>query len=100
MSNIVVLLFPIFANLFAVYLIVFKRRRALVTTLITNLIFSILFGFFISIKVLCCSSDSAWWLMPLVFAPLEYWARFGIAIIVLAVIMALWSKYKANRRLS
>jgi hypothetical protein len=95
-----ILLTPVLASLLGVYLVIAKKRRAFLTILATNLGGSILFGVFSSIKVLCCSADPAWWLMPLFIAPLEYWAKYGIAVIVLAVAMAIWSKRQANRKLS
>ena len=97
MTSAIILLIPVVASLLGVYLVVVKKRRAFRTILVTNLGGSILFGVFISMKVLCCSADPAWWLMPLFLAPLEYWAKFGIPVIVLAGVMSSRSKKQASR---
>ena len=97
MGNALILLLPILASALGVYLAVAQRRRAFLTILTTNLIASALFGLLISIKVLCCSTDPAWWLMPLFLAPLAYWAKFGIPICVLAVIASIWLKKRAEQ---
>ena len=100
MSNAIILLFPALACILGVYFVIVQKRRAFRTLLATNLVASVLFGVFIAVKVLCCSADPAWWLMPLVLAPVEYWAKFGIGILALAGIMALWLKRQAGRELS
>ncbi len=100
MNSILILLIPVLANLLGVYLVIAKMRPAFVTILASNLGGSVLFGLFFAIRVMCCSAETTWWLMPLVFAPLEYWTRFGIAIIMLAGIMAVWSKRKSHRQSS
>ena len=100
MNNAIILLLPALACILGVYLVIIQKRRAFLTILVVNLGASILFGVCISIKVMCCSADPAWWLMPLFLAPLEYWAKFGITVFVLAGIMALWSKKQASRELS
>lgn len=91
------LLFPILGNLLGVYLVVRRKRRAVRTVLAVNLAASVLFGLFIAIKVFCCSAEPSLWPMPLVFATLEYWARFGVFVAVLAAILVAWSKWRASR---
>jgi hypothetical protein len=91
------LLFPILGNLLAVYLVVHRKWRAIRTTLIANLAASVLFGLSIAVKVFCCSAEPTLWPMPLVFAPFEYWLKFGIFIIILTVALVVWSKKVASR---
>jgi hypothetical protein len=59
--------------------------------LLVNLVASVLFGLFISVRVLCCSEESSW-LMPLLIAPIEYWAKFGIAIAGSVFALAFWKE--------
>ena len=98
--GVIILLLPVLASLLGVYLIIAKKRGAFLSILATNLVASILFGLFMSMNVLCCSADPTWWLMPLFLAPLEYWAKFGIPVIVLAGAMFIRSKKQVNRELS
>jgi hypothetical protein len=86
------LLFPLLGNILAVYLVVLRKVHVIFTMLFVNLLASILFGLSIAINVLCCSVDPSWWPMPLVIAPVEYWAKFGIHIGVLTVVLVVWSK--------
>jgi len=97
MDNLLILLLPISASALGVYLAVAKKRRAFLTILASNLGASVLFGLFISIKVLCCSTDPAWWLMPLFLAPLAYWAKFGIPICVLGALTSFLLKKRAEQ---
>lgn len=86
------LLFPILINLLAAYLIIHKKLRVIRTMLIANLAASILFGLSIAIKVFCCSAEPSLWPMPLIFAPFEYWLKFGVFIIILTAALVIWSK--------
>ena len=90
------LLFPVVASFLAVFFVVVKLqgarppqyqnfstfKKAVLIVLVTHLASSLLFGLYLAVKVLCCSSDPAWWLMPLLLAPLEYWAKFGLTIVL------------------
>jgi hypothetical protein len=92
MSSVIPLLFPIFGNLLAVYLIAHQKLRAIRTMLLVNLAASVLFGLSIAVKVFCCSAEPSLWAMPLIFAPVEYWVKFGIFIAILTVALVFWSK--------
>ena len=100
MASVIPLLFLIFGNLVAIYLVVHRKSRAIRTMLILNLVASVLFGLSIAIKVFCCSAEPSLWPMPLVFAPVEYWAKFGILIAILTVALVTWSKKAASREQS
>ena len=92
-----ILLIPVLASLLGAYFVVAKKKGAFLSILAINIVSSILFGLFVSMQVLCCSADPAWWLMPLFLAPMEYWAKFGIPIVILAGAMSVWSKKQADR---
>jgi len=62
--------------------------RSSLIVLLGNFAGSIVFGAYIAARVVCCSSEPTSWLMPLVLAPLEYWFKFGLAIVVFAVTSA------------
>lgn len=100
MASVIPLLFPIFGNLLAIYLVVHRKFRAIRTMLILNLVVSVLFGLSIAIKVFCCSAEPSLWPMPLVFAPVDYWAKFGILIAILTAALVVWSKKAASREQS
>ena len=97
MSSMTPLLFPILGNVLAVYLVVHRKLRTISTMLVANLAASVLFGISIAVKVFCCSAEPSLWPMPLVFAPFEYWVKFGIFIIILTVALAIWSKKVVSR---
>jgi len=92
MASMIPLFFPILGNLLAVYLIAHRKLRVIRTMLVVNLAASVLFGLSIAVKVFCCSAEPSLWPMPLVFAPVEYWAKFGIFIAILTVLLIVWSK--------
>ena len=96
MTSIMPLLFPLIGNLLAVYLVVYRKLRAIRTMLVVNLAASVLFGLSIAVKVFCCSAEPSLWPMPLIFAPLEYWAKFGIFITILTAALVAWSKKCAH----
>lgn len=100
MVFVIPLLFPIFGNLLAAYLVVHRKFRAIRTMLIVNLVASVLFGLSIAVKVFCCSAEPSLWPMPLIFAPVEYWAKFGILISILTTALVVWSKKAASRKQS
>jgi protein-S-isoprenylcysteine O-methyltransferase Ste14 len=100
MTSVTPLLFPVFGNLLAAYLVVHRKFHAIRTLLIVNLVVSVLFGLFIAVKVFCCSADPSLWPMPLIFAPVEYWAKFGILIVILTAALVVWSKKTASREQS
>ena len=50
----------------------------------THVVAAILFGAYIAADVACCSKEPSMWLMPLIFAPLEYVLKFGLAIMAAA----------------
>ncbi|OHX35017.1 hypothetical protein BJL95_16535 [Methylomonas sp. LWB] len=92
MATIVPFLFPILGNLLGVYLVTHRKLRTVRTMLVVNLVASVLFGLSIAIKVFCCSAEHSLWLMPLVFAPIEYWAKFGIFIAILTAALVAWPR--------
>ncbi|MCK9606420.1 MAG: hypothetical protein M0R33_08200 [Methylomonas sp.] len=98
MATLTPFLFPLLANLWGIYLVLRQKRPAIFSVLLTNLAGSLLFGLSVSIRVWCCATDTDWWLMPLLLAPLEYWQRFGIAIISLSALLAGWSKIRKTRK--
>lgn len=88
------LLFPIAANLLAATLVIYRKKTVIRTILISNLISSLLFGISISIKVFYTSTEPSLWPMPLIFAPLEYWIKFGAFIFILAVVLIIYAYFK------
>ncbi|PKO90405.1 MAG: hypothetical protein CVU16_10350 [Betaproteobacteria bacterium HGW-Betaproteobacteria-10] len=92
MATIVPFLFPILSNLLGVYLVAHRKLRTVRTMLVVNLVASVLFGLSIAVKVFCCSAEHSLWLMPLIFAPVEYWEKFGIYIAILTAALVLWPK--------
>lgn len=97
MASMIPLLFPVLGNLLAVYLVAHRKLRAIRTMLIVNLAASALFGLSIAVKVVCCSAEPSLWPMPLIFAPFEYWAKFGIFIVILTVALVVLSKKVVSR---
>jgi len=63
--------------------------RSITVVLVANLVGSVIFGAYLAVNILCCSAEPSYWMMPLVFAPLEYWSKFGSAIGAYAVIVAI-----------
>jgi protein-S-isoprenylcysteine O-methyltransferase Ste14 len=92
MATMIPLIFPIIGNLLAIYLILHRKHRPVRTMLGINLVASVLFGVAFSVKVFYFSAEPSLWPMPLVFAPLEYWRTFGIAIAIVALALFAWSK--------
>ena len=97
MAAVIPLLFPVFGNLLAVYLVAHRKMRTIRTMLAVNLAASLLFGLSIAVKVFCCSAEPSLWLMPLIFAPVEYWRKFGIFIVILAAVLVVWSNKGVSR---
>ena len=85
MSTMTTLIFPVIGNLLGVYLVLHRKLRAVRTMLAVNLVASVLFGLAIAVKVFYFSAEPSLWPMPLVFAPLEYWKKFGIAIVIITL---------------
>lgn len=100
MASVILLLFPILGNLLAIYLVAHRKVPAIRTMLVINLAASVLFGLSIAVKVFCCSAEPSLWPMPLIFAPVEYWAKFGIFIAILTAALVVWSKKVASREQS
>jgi len=92
MATIVPFLFPILSNFLGIYLVAHRKLRTVRTMLVVNLVASVLFGSSIAVNVFCCSAEPSLWLMPLIFAPVEYWAKFGIFIAILTAALVLWSR--------
>lgn len=78
---------PAAANAIGAWLVIRHGRPAIRTVLLANLAGSILLGALIAVKVACCSAEPSLWPMPLLFAPLEYWWKFGVAAMAVAVIL-------------
>ncbi len=98
MATVIPLLFPIIGNLLGVYLVLHRKLRVVRTMLAVNLVASVFFGLAIAVKVFCCSAEPALWPMPLVFATLEYWAKFGIAIVIVTLALVAWSNWRSRDR--
>jgi len=96
MTTIVPFLFPILGNLLGVYLVAHRKLRTVRTMMVVNLVASVLFGLSIAAKVFCCSAEPSLWPMPFVFAPVEYWAKFGIFIAILTAALVAWSRKRAS----
>ena len=92
MATLTPLIFPLIGNLLAIYLVLHRKLRPVRTMLAVNLVASVLFGVAISLKVFYFSAEPSLWPMPLVFAPLEYWRTFGIAIAIVVLALVAWSK--------
>ncbi len=98
MATVIPLLFPIIGNLLGAYLVLHRKLRAVRTMLAVNLVASVLFGLVIAVKVFCCSAEPSLWPMPLVFATLEYWTKFGIAIVSVTLALVAWSNWRSRDR--
>jgi len=98
MGTLIPLIFPIIGNLLGVYLVLHRKLRAVRTMLAVNLVASVLFGLAIAVNVFCCSAEPSLWPMPLVFAPLEYWTKFGIAIVSVTLALVAWSNWRSRDR--
>ena len=55
-------------------------RKVAIVFLLANTVASMLFGSYIAFQVACCSGERSMWVMPLIFAPIEYWRKFGLPI--------------------
>jgi len=98
LSSVIPYLFPLAGNLLGLYLILRRQHRPIRTMLLMNLGASVLFGASIAVKVGCCSAEPALWPMPLVFAPIEYWIKFGPAISAATAAVFIWFKWKPGAR--
>ncbi len=61
-------------------------------------IMSLLFGAMISLEVAFGVGDRSWWLMPLIFGPIEFIRRVGIMALVVNV-SAVWLVYKTKKHI-
>ncbi len=52
-----------------------------VSTFSINIVGGLIFGIAKALQVVFGTGDSAWWLMPLIIAPIEYLFVFGLPII-------------------
>jgi hypothetical protein len=85
--------FPLISSVISVGFAYFSSRKSAVsltffsqawrsarTIVFGNAVGSLAFGAYLSARVLWGSGETAYWLMPLIFAPFEYWSKFGLAI--------------------
>ena len=63
-------------------------KRVAIAFAQTHVVAALLFGATIAADVACCSKEPSMWLMPLIFAPLEYVLKFGLAIMAAAGVTA------------
>jgi len=98
----VALAFPVFATIAAIGQSIIREKRnrspsayrattsLLLTILLFNVAGSFFFGVYIAIDNPKTAKDALWF-MPLLFAPVEYWLRFGPALVAAAAVFALIS---------
>lgn len=72
-------------------------RRVATIVLLANAVASVLFGAYIATQVACCSGEKAMWVMPLIFAPVEYWKAFGIPVAMCAIAAASFTFIRSKR---
>jgi hypothetical protein len=94
MNSVVVLLLPIASTAIAIAVslrlaarqvehpqpAILAARKVAIVFLLANTVASMLFGSYIAFQVACCSGERSMWVMPLIFAPIEYWRKFGLPI--------------------
>ena len=72
-------------------------KRVAVAYVQTHVVAALLFGTYIAANVACCSKEPSMWLMPLIFAPLEYGVKFGLAIMAAAGVTAAALRLRIKR---
>ncbi|PHS31964.1 MAG: hypothetical protein COA92_07235 [Sulfurovum sp.] len=80
------------ASTFEVYL------KIGVVTVLTNLIGSLVFGVTLALQVAFGTGDTAWWFMPLIIAPIEYWLLFGLPILGYYLVLTISTWYLVHHK--